>query len=90
MARIKNCKGKKFNQYIQTVTNTNVFEYKAGLADPELKNKMLELGKKKEKHWHNRFRRHNNWHDLDVRRIKESSLQSDIKKKKSSKVLLFL
>lgn len=30
MVTIKNCKGKKFNQYVQTVTNTGVFEYKAG------------------------------------------------------------
>lgn len=46
MARIKNCKGKKFNQYVQTVTNTEVFEYKAGLADPELEIKCWSWEKK--------------------------------------------
>lgn len=29
-------KEKKFNQYVQTATNTEVFEYKAALADPEV------------------------------------------------------
>lgn len=46
MVRIKNCKGKKFNEYVHTVINTKVFEYKAGLADPELEIKCWSWGKK--------------------------------------------